>query len=29
VKTLRSWGFEDRRLVKLWVNERWEVGIID
>ena len=29
VKALRSWGFEDQDMVKLWVNERWAVEIVD
>jgi carbonic anhydrase len=29
VKTLSSWGFEGQDVVKLWVNERWEVDIVD
>ena len=29
VTTIRSWGFEDLVLVKLWVDERWKVNIVD
>jgi carbonic anhydrase len=29
VRTIRSWGFEDQAMVKLWVNELWKVDVVD